>query len=615
MAERLIGWLLDLYALEGEGLIAWLLEDAAPGRRLRLRQPFPVTFYAAGPNEQLRRLWRFLQVQPEAPRLARCERRDLFQPAPLALLAAEVADPARQPGLFARTAAAFPELDYYDADLPPALRHAAACGSFPLARLEVQVEQERLLALRPLDTPWDLDPPPPPLRVMRLAPDCDPRHAEPRFVDVQVEQRRYRFSLQPARPLLLNLAGLLQRCDPDLLLTAWGDTWLLPHLLEQAGALGIALPLNREPGLPPLHKKECSYQAYGQVVHRGRQVHLFGRWHIDAGNAMMYQDYALDGVLESARAGGLPVQQAARLSPGAGISAMQIVTALRQGILTPWRKQQVEQAKSLPELVRADQGGLVYQPIPGLHHDVAEIDFISMYPSIMARFNISPETMHAQAAGPGPASERVQVPGLALWIDAHTPGLVPQTLRPLLEKRIALKQRIAGLPAWDPRRAVYRARAQAHKWLLVTCFGYLGYKNARFGRIEAHQAVTAYSRECLMQAKEAAEEAGFEVLHLYVDGLWVHKPGCATPQALQPLLDEIARRTGLPIALDGIYRWVAFTRSQGDARLSVANRYFGVFQDGSLKLRGIEARRGDAPRFVAGLQQGLLERLAQAQPG
>ncbi len=102
---------------------------------------------------------------------------------------------------------------------------------------------------------------------------------------------------------------------------------------------------------------------------------------------------------------------------------------------------------------------------------------------------------------------------------------MPRTLKPLLEKRIALKMRALRLPAWDPRRRSDKARSTAHKWLLVTCFGYLGYKNARFGRIEAHEAVTAHGREALLQAKEAAEELGFTVLHMYVDGLWIQKAG------------------------------------------------------------------------------------------
>ena len=112
----------------------------------------------------------------------------------------------------------------------------------------------------------------------------------------------------------------------------------------------------------------------------------------------------LEGVYELARVTSLPVQSAARLSPGSGISAMQMVVALRQGVLVPWHKQQAELPKSAAELMISDQGGLVYQPLSGLHRDVAEIDFISMYPSIMRHFNISPETV----AHPTPPADYVR---------------------------------------------------------------------------------------------------------------------------------------------------------------------------------------------------------------
>ncbi len=523
------------------------------------------------------------------------------------MLAIKVQNPDQQPKLFFQMAAAFPDLTYYDADLVITLRHAAIYHSFPLARLRATVNEHNCIQeLEVIDLPWDIDPEKPPLRVMKIAPDCDPHRQTPQWLEVSAGRREYRFSLEPIRPLLISLSSLIRRYDPDLLLTAWGDTWLLPFLLEQSEKLGIPLPLNRDERQTVIHRKERSYQAYGQVIYRGRQVQLFGRWHIDIFNAMMFHDYGLDGILELARVTALPVQQAARLSPGTGISSMQIVTALRQGVLVPWHKQQAEMSKTALDLIHADQGGLVYQPIPGLHRDVAEIDFISMYPSIMAHFNISPETVGQEL----PGSE--QVPELNLWIDRETPGLIPETLKPLLDKRIALKSLTPTLPRWDPRKEVYKAKAAAHKWLLVTCFGYLGYKNARFGRIEAHQSVTAYSRECLLRAKEVAEEAGFTVLHMYVDGLWVQKPGCNTVQDIQPLLDEIVSRTHLPIALDGIYRWVAFLPSRVDERIPVANRYFGVFQDGSLKVRGIEARRGDTSPFIAETQMAILERLAQA---
>jgi len=599
------GWVLDVYADPSDGVVVWLL--AEDGARLRLHQDFPVTFYAAGPPRQLRDLWRYLESQPVPVCLRRDERRDLFAALPVPVLAVEVARAADQPGLFHQAAERFPDLTYYDADLPLALRYAAVKATFPLAGCRVKVgEGGRLEEIEMRSHPWELDPNVPTLRILAIEPDVNPAHAPPQRLSVYFQSRTYELSMQPERPLLINLRALLREHDPDLLLTTWGDTWLLPELLRLARKWRISLPLNRDPRHGVARKAEKSYFSYGQVIHRGQQVHLFGRWHIDRGNAMLWGDYGLEGVLELGRFTGLPVQTTARVSPGTGISSMQILTALRQGVLVPWHKQQAEEPRRARDLFYADQGGLVYQPLIGLHRDVAEVDFISMYPSVMVRFNISPETV-------GPRRSNAQeIPELGLAIDRSHRGLVPETLEPLLRKRIELKHRIATLPSWDPRHKRYTVCASAHKWLLVTCFGYLGYKNARFGRIEAHQAVTAYGREALLRAKEAAEDEGCTVLHLYVDGLWVKRPGASRVVDFQPILDRIAEETGLPISLDGIYRWVAFLPSRRNGRIPVANRYFGVFQDGTLKTRGIDARRQDTPPFIAKAQMDILEMLARA---
>jgi DNA polymerase-2 len=320
----------------------------------------------------------------------------------------------------------------------------------------------------------------------------------------------------------------------------------------------------------------------------------------------MYGDYGVDGVLEMSRVTSLPIQTVARVSPGTGISAMQIVKALENEILVPLRKEQVERPKTTSELFHDDMGGTVYDPIIGLHEDVAEVDFFSMYPSIMIRFNISPETVGTEK------KTFETVADLSSVVKRSELGLIPQTLAPLLEKRFDLKSKLLTLPKLDCRYQNYKAQAAAHKWLLVTCFGYLGYKNARFGRIEAHEAVTAYGREVLLRAKEAAEDLGFHVLHLYVDGMWVQKTGSHTVQDFQPLLDEIKVRTSLPIALDGIYKWVAFLPSRQNKKIAVPNRYFGVFQNGEIKTRGIETRRHDTPAFIRETQMQILETLAKA---
>jgi DNA polymerase-2 len=196
-------------------------------------------------------------------------------------------------------------------------------------------------------------------------------------------------------------------------------------------------------------------------------------------------------------------------------------------------------------------------------------------------------------------------------IDQSQRGLLPETLRPLLEKRVAIKQRLARLTHQDCRTADLKSRSTALKWLLVVAFGYAGYKRARFGRIEAHEAITAYSREAMLRAKETAEAAGYEVLHMYVDGLWLKRPGGLSKEGIHLLLADITECTGLPIALEGIYRWLAFLPSKLDARVPVPNRYFGIFSDNSLKLRGIEARRRDTPPFITQLQLDIFKQLAK----
>jgi DNA polymerase-2 len=339
---------------------------------------------------------------------------------------------------------------------------------------------------------------------------------------------------------------------------------------------------------------------------RNEQHTLFGRWHLDRQNALLTNYYGLDGILEIARISGLPVQTVARVSTGTGISAMQVATAQRRGVLVPWQKRQPESLKTGVDLFAADKGGLVYTPIAGLYEDVAELDFTAMYPSIMVHYNVSPETVQARCC------EGEPVPELGTSICRHREGLVPETLAPLLEKRNRYKDMIRLLPPGDRRRQRFERRYSAHKWLLVTCFGYLGYKNARFGRIEAHEAVNAYGREVLLQAKELVEDAGFRVLHLYVDGLWIQREG-ADQAEYDRLLSRIQTQTGLRVGLEGVYSWLAFLPSRTEPRVAVANRYFGAYEDGSVKVRGIEARRHDTPPFIKDTQLEMLALLSRSR--
>ncbi|MDL1944602.1 hypothetical protein FBQ99_19915 [Chloroflexi bacterium CFX2] len=592
------GWLLDVYADEEDGIVLWLLTE--DDRRLRLRMDFDVTFYAAGDFGLLRQAWTYLKERNV--KLERAARRDLFL-GERDVLAVTTSNPSHLPKIFADLSRQFPSLDYCDADIPLSLRFIAQTDAHLLGRCRVKLDGERVRSIESLDSPWEIDPAPIPLRILTLSPDENPAVRKPRRLRVQYRQKEYSLPLEPARAFLISLKSDLKRFDPDLILTDYGDTWLFPQLKIWSQESGIDVNPNRDEGKRVLTRRADSYFAYGQVIYRGAQAHLFGRWHIDRCNAMSFGEYGLEGAMEQARVTGLGVQEMARKSPGAGITAMQMLTALRSGVMVPVQKQQVEGRKTLAELIRADRSGLIYQPIIGVHGNVAQIDFSSMYPAIMVKHNISPETV-------GRVAEGVSRP---VGINGAPEGLVPKTLRPLLEKRLRLKNILADLNPRDCRVEILKSRAAALKWLLVVCFGYLGYKNARFGKIESHEAVTAMSRELMLQAKEIGEDMGFTILHMYIDCLFVQQEGFHRPSDFTPLMNAIEEKTGIPIALEGVFKWVVFPASKRDARVPVPNQYFGAFRDGTIKYRGIELRRRDTTLWVRRIQLAVLEILAMAK--
>ncbi len=573
---------MDVYTRPEGELVCWLLSE--DGQRWLLPMDFPVTFYAAGSPAVLRQAWRFLQ--DDGVRLSRQVRRDLFH-GERVVLAVMVNLPGRLAEVYRRLAQTFPILDYYDADLPLVVRFVAHTQVPLLGRCRFESDGQRLLGLQPLESAWEMQPSLPPLRTMEMECDSDPALHPPQWITIRCAERSYRFSLQPLRAFGVNLQALLRLYDPDVIVTRYGDTWMFPFLNEHIPALNP----NRDERMKVEFRRERSLFAYGQVLYRGAQALLFGRWHIDRCNAALFAEIGLSGALEMARVTGLGVQEAIRKSPGAGITAMQMQTALRDGVLIPAVKQQAEAARTLLSLIRYDRGGMVYQPLVGVHRHVAELDFASMYPAIMVRYNISPETLNQRDA---PA------------------GLIPRTLQPLLVKRLALKHCLQALDRRDSRVSDLKARQTALKWLLVVCFGYLGYKNARFGRVESHEAVTAISRELLLQAKENAEEMGFAVLHMYVDSLFVKREGAKGEADFLRLVEKIQTETGIGVTLEGVYRWVVFLPARRDQRIPVANRYFGVFEDGTLKYRGIALRRHDTCLYVARSQLEILGCLAQA---
>jgi DNA polymerase I len=375
----------------------------------------------------------------------------------------------------------------------------------------------------------------------------------------------------PGRDILTDLFGLVASYDPDVVLMPDADTWM-PKLQQQAQACGLELPFSRSGKYRTMDAR--SYWSYGRMEHKESALIPDGRVLIDTEQSFVYREGGLPGVLMAARLAGICPNLASRFTPGTLISGYEVYEAVKRGITVPFRKSDVETVRRFANLREADRGGMMFQPVAGIYGDVDEIDFTSLYPSIIVQSNLSPETV------------------------GHTDrsGFLSSALAPLVRLRITTKR----MKKTDPQIAGIDSIL---KWMLVTCFGYTGYKNAKFGRIEVHEAITGKSRDVLMQTKDIAESMGFTVLHGIVDSLWVQ----GSPVAA--LKERVDRETGLPAEVEH-FDWIVFLPMKDGT--GAYNRYYGRLEDGSVKVRGIAARRHDTPEYIRTMQRDMLAVMGRA---
>ena len=411
------------------------------------------------------------------------------------------------------------------------------------------------------------------------------------------------------KKLLKELMRIVQDIDPDFIFTEDGDSFTFPYLIHRAKINEIDLCLSRENNisLTKPERKGNSFFSYGRTYFRPSTIKLFGRIHIDKSNTFTIRTGSdLEGLFEISRLCRIPLHEASRASIGRCLTSLHLYNATKKGLLIPWKPILFEHPKNMLELFLADRGGLILEPEIGLHEKIAEFDFVSLYPSIMLKRNVSAETILCDCCFDNP---KFRVPELNYHI-CNKKGLIPESLEIVLEKRLRyknLKNKTSDLILKD----IFEKRQSALKWILVTSFGYLGFSNAKFGRIDAHIAVCAFARNILSQTMHIAEDMNFDVLHGIVDSIWVKKRDGATNNDYTNLKETIKKETGFDISFEGVYKWIAFLPSVINSHLPVLNRYFGVFEDGTIKTRGIEGRRHDTPDFLVQCQNEILEILAQ----
>jgi len=288
---------------------------------------------------------------------------------------------------------------------------------------------------------------------------------------------------------------------------------------------------------------------------------------------------SVKGLIEWSKTARVPLKEIRYATIGKALTTNEAWVALKKKYLIPKVKPSVEQNKDLNELMFADKGGIILFPNAGIHENVYQLDFSSMYPSIIVKYNISAETVNA--------CEDIVTPLHSICLKEK--GIVPEALEALIERKKKLKE-------------IDEERAEAIKWILVASFGYLGYRNSKFGKIEAYEMVTYFARETMRKAMAIAKEKGLEVLHGIVDSLFIKG------DKIDEFIEDVNRATGLNIKIESEYEWIVFTSTrEGQPH---PQRYFGKIRGNGMKVKGVI--KENMPNLVKDFLEHVFKELEHA---
>ena len=239
-------------------------------------------------------------------------------------------------------------------------------------------------------------------------------------------------------------------------------------------------------------------------------------------------------------------------------------------------------------------GAIVLQPKPGLHENVAVIDFRSMYPSIMLKYNVSPDT-YIPPEEPEPECGVYIAPEVGHRFRREPPGFYRDVLKSLMEARSMIREKLKKITPENPLYKVLDARQKAIKVISNAMYGYAGWTGARWYIKQVAEAVTAWGRNLISSALKMAEELNLKVIYGDTDSIFVKYE----PEKVEKLVKRVEGELGFEARIDKVYVRVLFTEAK--------KRYCGLLENGKLDFVGLEVVRGDWAEVAKKAQEGVLE--------
>mmetsp|Transcript_16323 Transcript_16323/g.42059 ORF Transcript_16323/g.42059 Transcript_16323/m.42059 type:complete len:883 (-) Transcript_16323:64-2712(-) len=216
-------------------------------------------------------------------------------------------------------------------------------------------------------------------------------------------------------------------------------------------------------------------------------------------------------------------------------------------------------------------GGLVLEPKKGLYDRfVLQLDFNSLYPSIIQEFNICFTTISLVTAQNGEDDASVILPDRSV-----DEGTLPRVLRRLVEQRKSVKHMLRAEK--DPVKASQLdTRQLAIKLTANSIYGCLGFENSRFFARPLAEVITLQGRETLQKTIDLAEGPfNARVIYGDTDSIFVYT-GLNDLKKVKvlgfDLKKEINKRyRTLEIEVDAVYSRMLLLRKKKYAALRLVN--------------------------------------------
>jgi len=459
-----LGWILDLYAKPGV-MVIWLKQ--LDGSCVRLVDEWRPCIHIGGEIEDLLTLQHFIPSCAFVGKFEKAGDKERGE-----VLEVEVDDEFEAQTLARHIFrhGGYSKYRLYDVDIPSPQMYLYRNDLFPLAFVEAN-DTHGHIDWTIKDSRKELDYALPPLRTLRLKLCTKKICGVPLFEDeldsITLQTGNEMVTIDSGNEVdkFAQLVDAFNAIDPDIVLTEGGDSFIFPYLARRALNNNVldGMILGREN--TPLRVYEVqghSYFSYGKILFKQTAARLLGRLHVDEANGFIGSDCGLEGLFEVARTCIIPLQRASRTTIGTSMTSLQLYHAVKADVLIPWNKNEPEEWKNGNELILADRGGFIFEPQFGLHDSVGELDFSSLYPTIMHDMNLSGETVRCTCC---PNSTH-RVPELGWNICDRWDGIASRSLDILLEKRRrykALKKEAAD----DSLKELYDKRQAALKWILV----------------------------------------------------------------------------------------------------------------------------------------------------